>query len=506
MPYQINRIMFLLIVSIGVCGCRKNDAPSPDVYIDPTTQPSALSHALKVENGSNHKGNAPMATTSTNLLITEYQETALVTADNFLFIPLVGRTSETVSGVYFQVIGADNYWVVNTTLAADRSQVLSLEIPANVLKGKFKIQYGLKGVNGSIGKPVELKAEVIGRIEYCSNSQTPEKIQGNDGLVSYSFTLGDKAGWVVVDYNTYSVPDRIDLRYNKTWIASTGSLLTQNKPPTKMCSAVTQGDGFVGRRDSFVFFYDGAVSKKLDIYVSGCLDGGTQWDFQIRSCPTSWYSELPGCPCNYSDLQGMGVTSNPAGRWEACGPARQDYHYGAVSEARWLPAISGWPGQQCTYDANGKLITGGIAAGSPDKVSPRICDPWTAIQNGTLGDMNISGHWLNDIRPWNTIPCRQYLAQWPANNKRNCPAKLVSGISHMPMIGDMTCEEVTRFIKGAKESNTIDPELKRYILGELPYVPGQLKDKMIAWRTSIACSSFLPSDLCKHIDEAIGNL
>jgi hypothetical protein len=507
MPYQINRIILLLIVSSGVFGCRKNDAPRADAYIDPATQPSELSRAFKVENGQNYRGNAPVATTTSNLLISKYQPTALITSDNYLFIPLIGQTSETVNGIYFQVAGADNYWVVNTPLATDRSQVISMEVPANVLNGKFEILYGLKGVNGGIGKPVNLKVEVISRIEYCSNSQAPQLIQGNDGLVSYSFTFGDQVGWVTIDYDTYTVPDRIDVRYNKEWIASTGNLLATNKPPTKLCSSVTAGDGFVGRSGSFKIYYDGSVSKKLDVYVSGCLDGGTQWEFKIRGCPTNWYSELPDCPCNYSQVQALGQTSSPNGRWEACGNADPDFHYGATFEARWLPAVEGWPGQQCTYTANGKLITKGIAAGSPDKVSPGACGPWSWIFSGTGTLATYTGHRDNDMNPWKTKPCWEYLTNWPANNKLGCSPNVVSGVSHMQtMIGDMTCEQATLLIKSAKESTAIDAELKNYILGNLSYTPVQLKSKLIAWRTTNSCSSSSPSSLCKVIDMAIANL
>ena len=36
-----------------------------------------------------------------------------------------------------------------------------------------------------------------------------------------------------------------------------------------------------------------------------------------------------------------------------------DYHYGAKYEVRWAKELDS-PGQQCTYDAQKKLITGGF--------------------------------------------------------------------------------------------------------------------------------------------------
>jgi hypothetical protein len=496
-----------------ILSCKKTDTTPPvtDSYINPTTQPSELSRAFKVKDGVNNTGDRPTKTTSTNLKITKFQTSALITADNYLFIPLIAQTTEAVSGIYFQVVGADNYWVVNTTLAPDKSQVISIEVPFNVLNGNFEILYGLKGVSGGIGEPISLKAKVASPLEYCSNGKAPELISGSDGLVNHSLTFGDKVGWVTIDYDTYTVPDRIDIRYNNKWVASTGSVLSGNSPPTKLCSSVTPGDGFIGAKGSFKIFYDGKVSKKLDIYVSGCLEGGTLWEFKVRDCPT-WYSGLPDCPCKYSQAQDSAQKpAGPEGKWQDKGAADQDYHYGATNEVRWIPSKGGDPGQQCTYDANGNLITKGIAAGSPDRVSP-----------GSSGGY-LCPHYREDVIPWGDVDplwafgcsngtsqpvsCWDYLTNWPANNRLACSNKIVSGIEHMlAMIGKMTCEEATLLIKRAKESSVIDIELKNYILGNLSYTPATLKTKLINWRNSNSCSPSSPSDLCKVIDKAIANL
>jgi len=511
------RILLIFLCFSAILSCKKTDTTPPvtDAFINPTTQPSELSRAFKVKDGVNNAGDRPTKTTSTNLKITKFQTSALITADNYLFIPLIAQTTEAVNGIYFQVVGADNYWVVNTTLAPDKSQVISIEVPFNVLNGNFEILYGLKGVSGGIGEPVSLKAKVTSPLEYCSNGKIPELISGSDGLVNHSLTFGDKVGWITIDYDTYTVPDRIDIRYNNKWVASTGGVLSGNSPPTKLCSSVTPGDGFIGAKGSFKIFYDGKVSKKLDIYVSGCLEGGTLWEFKVRDCPT-WYSGLPDCPCKYSEAQSKGKTTDPAGEWVDCGTADQSFHYGATYEVRWIPDMAGQPGQQCTYystgNSDGKLITGGIAAGSPDKVSPRSCGSLT---------LSSCNHYVADVLPWgNTTwtlpcggtnsdikPCWEYLTNWPANNRLACSNKIVSGIQHMlAMIGKMSCEQATTLIKGANESSVIDTELKSYILGNLSYTPTQLKNKLISWKNSNSCSPSSPSDLCKVIDKAIANL
>jgi hypothetical protein len=73
------------------------------------------------------------------------------------------------------------------------------------------------------------------------------------------------------------------------------------------------------------------------------------------------------------------------------------------------------------------------------------------------------------------------------------------------MIGKMTCEQARLFIKEAKESVVINPELRNYILGIQSAAPAQLKDKLLAWRAVNLCSNTSPSNLCKIIDIAISN-
>lgn len=75
---------------------------------------------------------------------------------------------------------------------------------------------------------------------------------------------------------------------------------------------------------------------------------------------------LTPCPCTYSDAVSRGKTSSPypKGEWKDF-KVLQTFHYGASKEVRWTPDELNKPGQQCTYDNQGNLITSGIAAGSP---------------------------------------------------------------------------------------------------------------------------------------------
>lgn len=174
------------------------------------------------------------------------------------------------------------------------------------------------------------------------------------------------------------------------------------------------------------------------------------------------------------------------------------------------------PGQQCTYDANGKLITAGIAAGSPDKASPKSCGYSDFINSvGIFIGCNSSQHCIQDVQPWmtgnaTTIPCWQYLRDWPVNNKLGCVPNKVSDIEHMKtMIGNMTCEEATLLIKKAKETGfpVIDADLRKFIIGEpVTLSNADIKIRLQNWRTVNLCPSFPTDPLCIVLNKAIANM
>ncbi|MFT5765764.1 MAG: hypothetical protein ACI8X3_003201 [Saprospiraceae bacterium] len=243
-----------------------------------------------------------------------------------------------------------------------------------------------------------------------------------------------------------------------------------------------------------------------------------QDDFsEIVGGESKWYTKLPDCPCEYTD--DINGKKEMCGEWSDCDSSSklQEYHYGASYEIRWIPDQANQPGQQCTYDINKKLITAGIAAGSPDKDSPDICG-WGDILTGQgFPDYD---HYCKDVVPWGkggsiicseiSIPCWQYFQEWPANNGNGCPTNEVSGIQHMlKLVGDMSCEEATLLIKSAKESLPlfIDSALKDYLAGDnLSLTDPQLIVKLENWKSLKSCNLFPNDDLCMAIDLAISNL
>lgn len=119
----------------------------------------------------------------------------------------------------------------------------------------------------------------------------------------------------------------------------------------------------------------------------------------------AWRTSLPDCPCTYSSS-----VLGPAGKgtWADAGKDK-GFHPGADKEIRWTPSAGG-PGQQCTFNEAGELINGGLAAGTPDKVSPQ-------------GLLSVPLHFWRDVCPLGSLTCQQYLDIFPPNQGRDATGK-----------------------------------------------------------------------------------
>lgn len=125
--------------------------------------------------------------------------------------------------------------------------------------------------------------------------------------------------------------------------------------------------------------------------------------------PPGWVNTIPDCPCEIR-IPPPSIGQYPEGRF-AGNRANQRYHPGATWELR--EDVSSGPGQQCTYDDKGKLITGGPGAGTPDISSP-----------GTVS--GFVDHWREDVQSFeackNADMLECYLKHRPPNDAGGaCP-------------------------------------------------------------------------------------
>jgi RHS repeat-associated protein len=123
-----------------------------------------------------------------------------------------------------------------------------------------------------------------------------------------------------------------------------------------------------------------------------------------------WEDQLPDCPCHVNDVHTGAVEDGWT--WGPPGPPEGGWHPNAKLCRRASGKRHG-PGQQCCYDSSGRLITGGISAGTPDIVSPE----WR---------FHAPDHFDKDVAP--AIHCWKgglyeyyYLKYRPPNNGKNCP-------------------------------------------------------------------------------------
>ncbi len=186
--------------------------------------------------------------------------------------------------VFIQVVGAQGHYsvtpvVVNNTRAVDGYGYISIGIPKNIDDGSFDIKYLVRDASGSNSNAVTSTIYITNEVINCDNAYA----EGEQGLTFTTVHLGSTAGKVSIYYDTYSVPDRIDIYQGKDWITGTGTNPNSLIPP--MCNCSSPLPGFVGDNDYLTFNYNPARGQQITVVVSGCLGGGTYWEWELVEAP-----------------------------------------------------------------------------------------------------------------------------------------------------------------------------------------------------------------------------
>lgn len=298
-------LLLAAIFFLAYSSCKKSNDREPEEDTTPfdPTDANRLQKSIKIESGKLVSGSLPPPSTSADApKIIMNQPSASVTPGGDLIFPFKFTSSNSsyahailqIEGVddgYFKIENAPqaaklsllaatnpNFQALNAAANGSESIIsFSLSIPEYVNNGEFNILYAVVDKQGNVSSYGTTKVVLKDAIT-CENASA----SGNEGLTFTQVNLGDKAGKVNINYNTYTVPDRIDIYQGKTWINGTGTDPGSLTPPMSDCRNALPG--FVGKRGTFEIDYNPAKGKTLTVVVSGCLGGGTAWDWDIE-CP-----------------------------------------------------------------------------------------------------------------------------------------------------------------------------------------------------------------------------
>ncbi len=279
---KVQSYLIAIALLLFVSSCNKDSGGVTEV--DPS-DPDDVSRVLIIPGANSVDGQPPSpSSTPGTPTISNNQTSASVVSGNTLYLPFNFNSSNDgtggYAGCYVQVDGASSYFDIpeDNPTSSDGLVVLPVGIPDNITEGEFCLSYCIYDADNRVSNVLST-CITIGSLQEC-----PAFNSGSSGLTIASYDLGDEAGIVEIEYDTYFIPDRIDVFYDNEWVGGSGSAISiSDIPPVSQCNDGV--DGYVGERGEITFNYDPEVSRTVTIYMSGCLGNSTAWDLAV-SCPT----------------------------------------------------------------------------------------------------------------------------------------------------------------------------------------------------------------------------
>jgi hypothetical protein len=264
--FMYSSYMLLILISFLMSACVKDVTSDFEYGIDPDTQKDLLCKSLRLI-GNNKDGVMPVSV-GTGLPITVSSPTTVeISAGVLLLLPYSVSDTSKVCKIYLQIDGANNYWETKLVIAPNsKKPYFSILIPKFVRDGNFNIVFSVGDCSGNVSRKYSTKT-IVSPVADCN---TP--IKGAYGITVRAFDMGDKAGRACFNYDMYSIPDRLDIRYGGEWKASTGVLLNKN---IVIPDCSIQG-GFKSGTGTLCIDYDPKISRFVELYISGC-DPSTAW-------------------------------------------------------------------------------------------------------------------------------------------------------------------------------------------------------------------------------------
>jgi hypothetical protein len=284
---KISPVLLALFLLFMLSNCEKvgddknkdepNDNPDPSGTIS-LDDPNRLTDVLVIPGATIVSGNMPApSNTPTSPEMIMVDSTISYTRGSQVRLPISFQDEGSVSGIYFQVNDADDHMNIPVSAGSMGSMAFPIGLPENLETGKFCITISIYDNNGNVSNIFETCISVTNPMG-CD----VERISGGEGITSTIHDMGTETGFVKIDYETFTVPDRIDVFYGGVWVAGTGSNPGPlgSVPPLSDCS--NPGEGYIGDNGVFCFEYlPDERGTLVEVVVSGCVRGGTAWNYQI---------------------------------------------------------------------------------------------------------------------------------------------------------------------------------------------------------------------------------
>ena len=279
----IQLLALFMLSSIGGCDYLKDLLDKKDKIIY-TEDSNALQKVLSIPDGKLTKGDMPQpSNTAAAPKIVYSQPSASFNPGTQFQLPFTFTANNAWQYIYVQVEGATNGYIVVRNTASPNVKsgmiVLPISLPINVDYGEFVLIYCIVDSSGNISNWITTII-VLREPLTCADAD----LSGEEGLTATQVDLGSTGGNVTLEYDTYTVPDRIDIYQGITWLTGTGANTGLLVPPLCQCSSPLPG--FIGTKGTKVlsFYYDPAKGRNITIYVSGCLNNNTAWIWHLN-CP-----------------------------------------------------------------------------------------------------------------------------------------------------------------------------------------------------------------------------
>jgi len=275
-------VVMAITISLVATSCKKDkddDGPKEEPYVD-INNPQSIQDALKIDNATYAQTALPESTDG-NYDLSESINSVEVNSAGTVMLPLIYNGSDNIKEVYLQVVGANGHFSAPpvTVTRATGYCYIAIKMPKNIDDGSFYIQYLVKDNGGSLSNLVTTIINITNDVVSCDNAYN----SGSSGLTFTTVYLGTESGNVSIYYDTYWIPDRIDIYQGNQWITGTGEDPHSLIPP--MCDCDDPLPGFIGDDGYLDFYFDASKGDNIVVVVSGCLNEDTWWDWILMEAP-----------------------------------------------------------------------------------------------------------------------------------------------------------------------------------------------------------------------------